>query len=691
MRSLLAVTAALMSCLLAVGTTATDIPPTTWVDVTATTGRIARIRTLTAFALTAPIPDIESAIATLALEPMGRANQELQLLGQVHVNRDLQAALAYQLTGPGHDAPYYRKGFFTGLAQHHPDLVRSELRRLPATWVRESSIRDVITVLAKTNPTDALALLRDMETPSLLPFLLRDWIKHDPAGALDAVLAETANSPPEQRLAVLSPVFEQLAAHDLGGILEFATRTTDPTVLNAIMQAVVSELTQESSLVFINRGHLRQHITPVRLETLRRFADRQTSDNRRALFDRLLADFGKSPSLHLDLLWAWHQTAPEESRDWVAGLASTPPETFGLLLEIDPALALSRIESAPAGPARADMLGQLTAKLARDDLPDALGMIAGLAAGPEQQAAIDALAKTSAIHDPATLAVAIASLPPDAFATELAKRFGAHWLTLHDSRSALDWFIGLPPGPARTALGETMRDALIQTAPDKAIAFIQTLEDPQERATFIHELAAKQTAAHPEAVFALIESLPPGTRRNYAFKAAIQSLTKDDPASAAGLVTSGAFGPANPKLIRIVADAWTQISAADSARWLAEKFDDPTMPELLKDQDTLFGTLPGVARHYAIQDPASALEWAASLPSADLQTRATLAAADTMAETYPQRAWDAVITTRPTEDALSEIYAEIEKQNPREARRLLENASLPDELKSRIQTGTTRR
>ncbi|MFH1496652.1 MAG: hypothetical protein ABII82_02385 [Verrucomicrobiota bacterium] len=499
-----------------------DIPPTTWADVTASPGKIARLRALTAFALTANPADIQRVLNTPALGTLRPAYDEIRLLSHALTTRDLPAARTYHAIGQHRADHGFQDGFFGALAQYHPELISAELACIPPGPARHLAVRTALLSLAPRDADAAIRLYHEFNYGDLRLFFVNYLLKHAPAKALEFALAETSTGSPDERNAALRTLLMPFCYSDLDAILQFARQTGDAATHRTILDVVEKSILRGQDVIF-SRDDRARHISPERLQSLLRFTTEEPPGERQALFGRLLADFGRSPVLHLDLLWAWHQTAPTEALAWAADPVNTPAASFDLLLSLSPEMGLARIEQTSPSPERTALVGQLTRNLALENLPDTLTMASQIPPGPERDISAQVLSEIGALHTPDALAAALNELPADDFSRNLTSQFAFRWLQ-EDATSALAWFNQLPDAEARAALlhprHTSLLSALTRNYPTKAIAQLALVDNPDDRYVLLDALADNRSAEHRQTILDLINELPDSTRKNWLLRKA---------------------------------------------------------------------------------------------------------------------------------------------------------------------------
>lgn len=667
-------------------TTPIAIPPFSWAQVENSNGQIPRLRTLTHFALNAPIPDLLRVLDAQTFSATAQpTTEEVRLLAHALVTRDLSTARRYLTSGQERLSTGFLKGVFGALAQYHPDLLRDELLKLSGED-RNVALYETLDALTPRDPDTAIALFREVPLENA-PFL-RDYfsfrlVRHAPVKAIDFILAEHAHLPPAKQTEWLQRQLLGIGETDFDALLNLTSTNRDSPLGSTLRDLVVKSIRDEQGVI-INGHTKRSDIHTDRLRSLSRFAKELPDDHRQNLFTSLLADFGKYPRLDFDLLSTWHDIAPDQVRAWNSTLTNTSRQAFRLLLDIDPALALTRLQNTPPSPERTDMLGELTRSFAIEDLPSTVVMTTSLPAGPERDKAFTALAEVATDYDPETFANELANLPDNASTAKLAAGFASKWFS-QDPNAASDWLAALPPGETRTSVLKATARALAHSSPDQAIAMLGGQDALGEHHALLEALADEASPPQGQAILGLINTLPASTQQKWLRNKAISSLAKKDPALAVQLATSGQAGPANDDLQQALVRGWAETSAADCAKWVQQALASPS--GIMPSRESL----RTAARSYAHQHPDAALVWAASLPSPQHVKVATLEISEALAETLPDRAWSIALSTDPTPRQLLRVFREINHHHSDQIPALLASSRLNDELLQQLSQSLNQR
>lgn len=610
-----------------------------------------------------------------------RINRASEVIAYAYTTRATDAAVAYHASLAARsdiEAARFRPGFFAALATIDPARARAELLKISAGSARTDAAQSVLKKLATTDPEKAFALLRELNITSQstvletlaalgridpkralaslseIPAELRSaaenrllvaWFRASPA---DAARWVTAHVSKDRRVFVLNQALLPLSSGAFDRLLVLE-KDADPDVRAAAAEKIAATLMMQPLPVIW--AHLQatgwkgarfsensNDFGSISIGTLLAFAASQPSDQIKTMFRNLPPDKFKHPyNIHqIVSLWALHD--PETALEWAEKIPGAILRNDALvrinslMIETDPRLAFDQIAVTPPGPFRNELIRATTTALSKKNLRQAIDWVLSLSAGPERTASIETLVHVGVDYDSATLAKAIAGLPPGNVSDDTLYAFGSQWLH-QDTAVALDWFVQLPAGPLRTRLGDNFAGTIARFVPERAFDLARTLPDDSERARFIQNLAEFQAVSRLDEVLSLIDTLPAGRNRQFARRSALRAVTIDDPRSAVALLDAGAFGSSRPSSIETIAYTWSQQNPAESAAWLATRLEPRN-----NDMQLIFGGVGPVAKNYAKESPSAAFAWATSLADPAASRRAQTSVIEQTTKTDPSRA-----------------------------------------------------
>jgi hypothetical protein len=664
-----------------------------WAQVETTPGHLAFVRSLTAFALDAPPTTLPDALAAARSLPADRSERAETVLAHAFVTRDTEAAVRWHAALAPTPSLALHKGFFIALVGIDPARAWRDAEALVDPRAREFALGFVASAHARTTPLDALAQAERLPEPlrsDVLPRALDAWIQQSPDAAFSWM---AQNLPDDRRRPALRTVLPWLSGRDFAALLRLEASTTDPLLRDTATETIdrfipfqpidtvwQRLLSQRGKAIELASGN---SILGLTLYDVLEYAATRPSGEVAAAFARIAPEFDRFPHGADAILSVWVLHAPDDALAW-AKSRSTPERRDAallaaqpILLEVRPDLAFAQLDAAAPGPFREELVSVTARSLSQSDASRALNWTLALPSIPDRGIALDGLFQI-AIYDTELLALATPRLASDPDSRSRAVGFADLWIQC-DPTAASAWFATLPPGPLREEVQNALLSHSSRHAPEAAIARALELPNGPERALLIEKLIDHQTAAHPAEIFALVDTLPDGSGRRTARDAAIAALGARDPLAAATLLDSGALGDTSPSSIRALAIAWADHSPAAAAEWLTHQ-----VAPSGNHADILFGGVSTVARRYGESAPDHALAWARSLPDPRAVRVATIEAAKAMAPRYPDRAWREALATYPDERALHPVLEAISRRSPDRARRLLDEATLPAEVRAKL-------
>lgn len=691
-------------------------PPTTaplahpsWSEVERASGPLTFLRTLTGYALTAPVHELPVALAAVDHWPSSELHQDERraqarhVLAHAYTTRAPNMAIAHHDLLSGEASLQFRSGFFTALASVELARAREELRKLPAGPERHQAAALIVTARNHTEPLAALALIADLSVTdeptvlavfesaarldpllalaalSSLPDTLRsdarqrimtEWLLQDARTALAWI---TAQIPESDQPAFLDAVLKRAGRRNFALIISLETRAESLAVRAAANHTIKSQLhlhpVNYSWDRVLNHGwqDLLDTSSPAdshtpsasssRIDQLARFAATRPPDEVRAVFESMPSGHVQDESAISDIMRAWTLADPHAALAWAEKLSDPDlrhhslRQAQAMLVEIDPPLAFTRLQDMEPGDARTRMTDTTFKALAKKDLTAALTLTPFLDDILHQLYGAAAITRVASAYDPDAM---IEFVRTSGRSDYLTGALATAWID-KDPDGALTWYGVLSPdNPLREMLRD---DVVFQMArrPEFAIEQAIELPDGRQRTALIRALADRHAEHHPESIFALIESLPPSGERTEIRQHALRSFARKDPAAAAALFDSGIVSPQTRQDIDQIASAWAYTSAVDSARWLATHIrPGNNHPDLIEK------AVPDVARIYARQDPASALAWSASLQDPHAAKQAATAVIDSISNRFPNVARRLIAASTLSAEEKARLLARID-------------------------------
>lgn len=679
------------------------IPDVTWAQVETTSGHLAFEKALTAFALTAPTEAFPEALDSIErwlpqARPASRAEwfhfrpdpderkvNARSVLARAFTRRAPDEAVAYHARVSSPALVHFRPPFFSALTRIDPTRALAELQKIPAGEDRQKIAALVVSARSADDPLAALALrealgvldvtaianafesvaridpLKAIAALSSLPddHLRRDaceriigeWMIKSPNEALAWVMKDF---PENGRPALLKLVLSRTGYRDFALLESIENGARDPVIQTAAARAIEGLLyTQPRQYAWdrvlkrgwegISKDYPSNRISFTRsLYDLVQFASLQPPEQVRKLFQSLPAGYGEDRHHADDIMKAWTLADPEGALAWAeklpVGAARDIAAARGqmMLAELDPDLAFQRLRALPADATRAQLVQTTFDALVKKDLRRAAAETPFLEEVADHLYGMGYIANAAFSADPDTM---IAMVHEESISAGIRYAFALAWLS-HEPDAALEWYQALPASSLKNSLQDMASHALAASNRERAIDFAISLPDGKERIALIAALAEKHSVTAPEAVLALIDTLPASGQRTSLHAKAIAQLAADDPARTAAQLDAGALGPVTRQTINAVIEKWAPDSAAESARWLTAH-----LKPAENHPDLVYRGVNQVARHYAQQQPAAAVAWADSLADDFASRRATVTALEEVARSSRPLALRLLATT----------------------------------------------
>ncbi len=219
---------------------------------------------------------------------------------------------------------------------------------------------------------------------------------------------------------------------------------------------------------------------------------------------------------------------------------------------------------------------------------------------------------------------------------------------------------------------------IAQTQPEEAIRLAMGLPNGSAREALIAHSALEWAANDPQAAAKWAEGTKPGAAREKALRAVATALGDTDPIAAATLALNSmkAGRPMEDALVSIV-QRWAQKDPANAAAWVAQ-FPDGSL------RDAAVDNLVG---RWVDRDGIEAAKWVSGLPAGAGQDQALSTFASKIALTHPETAllWAGRIgDDGMRQRQMENVGANWLKRDAAVARAWIENANLPDSVKTRL-------
>ncbi len=713
----------LLAVTLGAGQVSAKEPEVTWADVTAARGELPLWRAITGYALTCKSAELAAALERSFVWPEARARIAEQVLMQAWVERDAEATISYRNAHKVTLGWRTHEGFYRVLTKVNEQRALALLQTEEPTERRNNCEMMVVDTVAETDPARALVIACGPMIQYRVTVLrtLNGWFDRDPRQAL---IAAGKIEDEKLRLEGRNMIFSRWFC-------------ANPRVALAWAKEAIADKEEWMRLIAQNAGGL--GFTDI--DALERLADEEKDDGvkkvlvgamerawiwqpPKRLWTRIhnsgwtgmpegivlqllnyagkqppaeaLAFFKSVPTARLKegyeagrLAQAWARLDSAEALEWALKLPEGKVRGEALLgvnrmlVESDPKMAAAQVEAMPTGEWRERMMGATVRGYGRKNLSEAVAWVGGLPDGAEQQGALKQLAMLGTDYDPQAMAKAAAELPDGKTKLFLCEQFAGEWLT-RDVPAAADWFFSLPDGPERNRLRDGVFSVMVERTPGAAIRRVETMADSPERLALIRGLAKGGMGQQPEAVFAVIDSLPEGKVRAEIWRDAVEVLTKTDPQKAAELAVRSAVGTQDAgHIINNVALEWSRSAPEDAARWLDSLGVNPgTGKEFNYERQN-------VAALWGKVDPEKAIAWANRLPEGETKSGAFRSMAGQISQYYPVQAFEMAVTNQESERVLGIRARYLFGNAPEDAEKIIRQSGLSDELKATLLEGRT--
>jgi hypothetical protein len=508
-----------------------------------------------------------------------------------------------------------------------------------------------------------MAAYAEQNTPAAWAFAL--GMKPGPArqSAILAVLAAAASQDPSRALAMAKGIDDPQMKQHANMLVVGNLARKDPRAALQLSAGLGSAAETEFSNMLIFRTWLRQDPEAAKAAAAQ-LEGRARDQAQQGLLSALV-------QTDPEAAWQYAQTLPPASdtrRDYKQQVIQSWAAT-------DPPSALKAALTMEAGNSRQNAISTAVAAWSRTDFDDALryavaledttlrsdvframssgstgnrqelldALIEHMPVGDNFQNAVSNVFSSWARENPAAAAAAAAQLPPGRALSRATEQIAAEWARTGDQEQVLAWARQLPEGEARTNALESLFGQLSTQDPQQALAALATL-GPDERGSALRSLAAGWSKTNPEAVLQWANTLPDAGERAGIVRDALSQWANSSPEAAAAHIANL---PANQQeaATRSVVDRWASKDAEAAATWLARQ---PAGPA--KDS-----SISVLARKIAPEDPATALQWAATISE-----------------------------ERPRNRQTEQIARDWMNQDPAAASRWIQSSSLPPDTRNRL-------
>lgn len=338
---------------------------------------------------------------------------------------------------------------------------------------------------------------------------------------------------------------------------------------------------------------------------------------------------------------------------------------------------VAQTNAATAATKPAPTLSESALNVADTDIPRAIKVLDGQPESLAKTAALEAVAKYGAWHDPQVTAKAVLGMNPGLARNETLKVFGYAW-GAGFPEDALDWFLLLPAGEDRDALASSIISCVGGSQPDYAVAVLGEFTDPKEKQAVVKELLRNYVGKHPGKLAEFLEVFPEGSPRRRAKADALRTIAINNPKLALEQLGPVDFGPQQMDLVTRLVSGWAINDPRGAVAWLS------SFPMDKKNTRVLTMAFESVAGDWAEVDPQAALAWASALPEGKLRTSALTQIAHAFLKWFPQRAFSLMAgdpTLATKSNGFSFVVKTWKAADPEMAIAAVNASALPEDLK----------
>jgi hypothetical protein len=306
---------------------------------------------------------------------------------------------------------------------------------------------------------------------------------------------------------------------------------------------------------------------------------------------------------------SWSRKNPEEAINWLESVPDVRLRNEALgemrvdLLTVSGMNRLFKVSENDG--VKTSLARRYSAALAAENPAKALEWVNTIQEQKVRESARSQAAEIWIRDNPMEAAGYIATLPEELAKKNLVQRLVSQW-GREDIDAAMKWVENLPAGKDRDAAMATAVREMRDAAPEKALAILQQIQDPQSRGAATVDVirhyaqdngpsaAVLASALSPElqprafhdvirgwgfsdmtASGNWIKSLPPGEGRDSAIKAYVSVIDGADPAMAVKWASTIQSPTERPEAMMQAFQRWAQEDSGAAEKWLADGPVDP--------------------------------------------------------------------------------------------------------------------
>jgi hypothetical protein len=423
------------------------------------------------------------------------------------------------------------------LAKRDPAQALSQLAQMAPGSLQQAAYRDVFRVLGRSlNPAQVQSAVNDLppgpQHDAALRGLVAGWSTVDPQDALNFVInlpsgnaallqstllnvAMSAQQPalaaqfvnpiqdPAARdaaIAAIAPIWGAGPNKDPAAALDWLSQVATGDTYDQAVSSVFTYLSKQDPAT---AASLLNKVTDpaAQQQVITMVANSWGSTDPQAALT--WAQTLPAPAATLNsIVSSWAKTDPNAALAFVQNSAdpsaylSSAPALAKAVAASDPQDALAFAENLPTGSMKTQSLNNVLATEAQTDFTDAWNSAVNLPPSKSQNVVMANLVGVEATQDPTQAAALLDQFSDPATQLTAAGNLSATWVKL-DPQAFTVWLTGLPAGDVRdTAIAKLAASSQAQKNPAGVLQWVNTVSNPQIKATLLQKLAPAQTGGN---------------------------------------------------------------------------------------------------------------------------------------------------------------------------------------------------
>lgn len=347
-------------------------------------------------------------------------------------------------------------------------------------------------------------------------------------------------------------------------------------------------------------------------------------------------------------------------------------DVLGVWVHTDPAAAVAHIADVPL-PARQRVTRHVASSWAERAPEEALAWARALPSARERESALNAVFLAVAWRDPmAGLEMALRTEE----APDQVIRDCAYSAATQDVAATLALVQSMPAGVRRDAVLSRIVAIVSDTEPERAAVLAAGLSSAEDRAAAYDDVARTLAAEDPAAAARWAAGLDDSAGATHALKSAVGTWARNDPRAAASFVQSLPRGELRDEAEFVLVSDWAELDPQRAAGWVLSHGGE--QPRLLSR----------LLYWWTDIDEEQAADWARSLPAGETRDGALVALISAVEpDGDPADAWsyiEDIGDEQLRDEGRRLLFDQWHARAPEEARAFVEQADLPDEVRSEL-------